>query len=1031
MVRNIRKKKEKSELEVKLERCRETLHLQLTSTTRSETLRQLERVLKSGELQKNELVSLQYNVDTLRSALDAKHLDTVDLDAIRSIFNRSDQALAKVYSNLILDGLRYEKMNDRFGDVMDAHCKTFDWIMGPTNADSEEYGFDTEGEDSVDDDHSNKANEHEDRLENEREDGRDFASAAENLNDDETENEGESEVGIGSEEAECDRDEKLREVARDAFLNWLEHGNEIFHVSGKPGAGKSTLMKYLCEHDRTKELLEKWSGNKLLVFAKFFFWRPGSEYQKSLKGLRRSLLHCILDQCPELIPKIFPTQWENAKYHSTIRFDEDEVKRALDRIVKQDDVYDQRNFVFFIDGLDEFEGDHAEIVRLLISWVSTRSDIKICLSSREYLIFQERFAKYPKMKLHELTRDDISIYVRDTLVANEDFGSLQIADSRIADLREIIVYKSEGVFLWVSLAVRTLEQGLLAQDHFEDLGVKVDALPSELNDLFQFLFESIKRGHQKDRRTAMHTLAIVAEYQRLQPNPVELIHYIFFEDFERDSNFAIKLPIYDMDEHVIRERLKRSRKRVYEHCKGFLEVVDGGDHDEEAHFRGQYVRFIHRSVTEFLQEKTIRQAMAPDVDGFDFVSFRSQSLVAELKVLELGEAYFTQDYRGPSSRFVFDLERYVMHDCDLAGGGSRLCDILIQLINMVNKRVEEDKTASWVIYRRSSLQIRNSDRINYEMNSIVRHPSMQVRFCAMKYGVYQFLSTDIATGLKLCPDQELDEIFGVALFSSNGLPLGVGRIPASRLVKVIVYGFENGVSVNSSGGFKGSTSCWRTVLFYSVLGLQLYSKNRANTEYEPLLRAFLLYGAESQLWLKFGPRYCGNKSSIEIVRVILQFGNNQEEPLDPFYVLDHPFSRSKGAIDLAETRGGLLSFEDIVGYWFPQRGKVLKELIHRNIARGGVPDQEELNELKAMPGWDLDIWQGITSEKDRPLFQEHIDESQLEKNGFSVLETPNPVYGRKDRHPKDKPLIELFEEALRLKNEAPENGPDFYHGYIW
>jgi len=47
---------------------------------------------------------------------------------------------------------------------------------------------------------------------------------------------------------------------RQSFLDWLSTGNGIFHVSGKLGSGKSTLMKFLCEHDYTKAELQKWAG---------------------------------------------------------------------------------------------------------------------------------------------------------------------------------------------------------------------------------------------------------------------------------------------------------------------------------------------------------------------------------------------------------------------------------------------------------------------------------------------------------------------------------------------------------------------------------------------------------------------------------------------------------------------------------------------------------------------------------------------------------------------------------------------------
>ena len=50
------------------------------------------------------------------------------------------------------------------------------------------------------------------------------------------------------------------ESTQESFVHWLSSGHGIFHVCGKLGSGKSTLMKFLCNHDRTKTELEKWAG---------------------------------------------------------------------------------------------------------------------------------------------------------------------------------------------------------------------------------------------------------------------------------------------------------------------------------------------------------------------------------------------------------------------------------------------------------------------------------------------------------------------------------------------------------------------------------------------------------------------------------------------------------------------------------------------------------------------------------------------------------------------------------------------------
>jgi len=91
------------------------------------------------------------------------------------------------------------------------------------------------------------------------------------------------------------------------FPEWLKSGSGIFHIAGKPGSGKSTLMKYLCRHKETKSLLEEWAGDRQLLFAKFFFWRIGiSQEQKSLKGLVCNLLYEVPNKIPSLMRILFP-----------------------------------------------------------------------------------------------------------------------------------------------------------------------------------------------------------------------------------------------------------------------------------------------------------------------------------------------------------------------------------------------------------------------------------------------------------------------------------------------------------------------------------------------------------------------------------------------------------------------------------------------------------------------------------------------------------------------------------------------------
>jgi hypothetical protein len=78
------------------------------------------------------------------------------------------------------------------------------------------------------------------------------------------------------------------------FSEWLQHGSGLFWIHGKPGSGKSTLMKYIFKSERTWELLHDWTRVSHEIRAGFFFHYRGSAIQKSFEGVLRSLIVQIL-----------------------------------------------------------------------------------------------------------------------------------------------------------------------------------------------------------------------------------------------------------------------------------------------------------------------------------------------------------------------------------------------------------------------------------------------------------------------------------------------------------------------------------------------------------------------------------------------------------------------------------------------------------------------------------------------------------------------------------------------------------------
>jgi hypothetical protein len=82
------------------------------------------------------------------------------------------------------------------------------------------------------------------------------------------------------------------------------------------------------------------------------------------------------------------------------------LKRAFSRFLHE---VASARFCFIVDGLDEFDGDHDEIVEVFQAAASSQT-VKICVSSRPLFVFEDVFKDSPKLRLQDLTQNDIFQY---------------------------------------------------------------------------------------------------------------------------------------------------------------------------------------------------------------------------------------------------------------------------------------------------------------------------------------------------------------------------------------------------------------------------------------------------------------------------------------------------------------------------------------------------------------------------------------------------------------------------------------------
>ncbi|KAJ8128361.1 hypothetical protein O1611_g5273 [Lasiodiplodia mahajangana] len=259
---------------------------------------------------------------------------------------------------------------------------------------------------------------------------------------------------------------------------------------------------------------------------------------------------------------------------------------------------------FFIDGLDEYDSDHAELCKVLCDMANS-PHIKLCVSSRPWAVFERSFGGESKERLdiHELTRNDIREFVTDQLQAHPKWTICEPGTtvSEKSELIEQIVKQADGVFLWAFFVTRSLRESLSNGDKIRDLSQRLSMLPTDLEQLFKHMLESVDPFNY----TRMASILQAAAHA-LEPLHIDL-YWQLEREFE-ERNYAYRCPIKsEPPEQILRQREQTSRS-INEKTKGLLKLVD------------LRVEFLHRTVKDFILTKDmgeyLRRKLPGDYNGF-------------------------------------------------------------------------------------------------------------------------------------------------------------------------------------------------------------------------------------------------------------------------------------------------------------------------------------------------------------------------------------------------------------------------------
>ncbi|KAF7861959.1 hypothetical protein EAF04_007840 [Stromatinia cepivora] len=456
-----------------------------------------------------------------------------------------------------------------------------------------------------------------------------------------------------------------------SFAHWLRHCSGIYWINGKAASGKSTLMRFISSHNTANELLQQWSAPLPLVMAKFYFWNSGTIEQRSQYGLLRALLIEILGHLPDLLPFCFPTRWAKI-YNDLVKpFAEashnnhsmemehwglNELEAAMRILISQD--VQSFKLCLFVDGLDEYEGQPSTIAEYF-SMLAQVPWLKICLSSRPLLEFDDTFGSGPSLRLQDLTRTDIDHFVKSTLQKNVNYQHLCVEQpvQALSYIRKI-VSRADGVFLWVKLVLQEIERGLANRDSPQDLQERIEIVPLDLEELFSSMLDNIDPFYIK-KAALIFLIVRAAHICERSVKTLDTLSLSFALDYgtSRAEGTTFNLQELQMRNINIRDHLKVR-------CAGLLEI--GRRYSPGFEYLGYRVVYLHRSVRDYLERPEIRSKLFNHVSETQFEPYTPLmcSYVRELGISEARKKILND--RSALSLFMTTVLHYA-HEADIAG----------------------------------------------------------------------------------------------------------------------------------------------------------------------------------------------------------------------------------------------------------------------------------------------------------------------------------------------------------------------------
>ncbi|KFY33768.1 hypothetical protein V494_07314 [Pseudogymnoascus sp. VKM F-4513 (FW-928)] len=446
------------------------------------------------------------------------------------------------------------------------------------------------------------------------------------------------------------------------------------------------------------EWVPKNPADKSIIVSRFYYSFRGGNTQTSHELMVRSIVYQIWSENSRLFPLIRDLYRErNPVFSIPNRTPPLYSYEGLKSVLKCLHEIDFTLAVFIIvDGMDESNNnDRVDVLKFLLGLTTTNPKspctIKVCIASRPENNINSRLRLVPHhIRLQEENKGDIRAVIDgwiERMVSNSGCG-----EDTLLEVKDYITKYAVGVFMWVTLVLRDLEQYIEDGGYTKlTLNARLRSLPKELggkDGFYRAMINSLVERYKDDPEQQERGRRILA-WVTFAERPISVT------ELQDALATPLRLDGTDLSTYVLEDnRPHQLDKAIMAACGGLVEIIGAPFYP--------IIQLIHQTAREFLlhEDKLAEPYHLEEVRGdmeiamscCRYLRIVFHPDIPPLKATADSPEVEIPQYLMEKPLLVYVFTSFQAHINHLKGNGKEVQDEFIDFVELLIKRSDSFAT---------------------------------------------------------------------------------------------------------------------------------------------------------------------------------------------------------------------------------------------------------------------------------------------------------------------------------------------------